>query len=363
MKATIVSIPGDGIGPEVVAVARDVLEATARKFGHAFTFSEHLLGGCAIDATGNPLPEETLAASQAADAVLFGAIGGPKWDDPTAKIRPEQGLLGIRKGLGLYANLRPIKPNAELLAASPLKAEKLKDVDFIVLRELTGGIYFGEPRERRTINGQPGAVDTMVYTVPEVERVVNLAFTLARDRKKKVTSVDKANVLESSRLWRETADKVAANYPDVTYETVLVDAMAMHMLTRPADFDVVVTANLFGDILTDESSVLTGSMGNMPSASLGENKNSAGLPLGLYEPIHGSAPDIAGKGTANPIGAVVSAAFLLRFSLGLEEEARMIEAAVDKTLAEGYRTADIAGAGEEAISTKKMRDAILTHIE
>lgn len=363
MKARIVSIPGDGIGPEVVAVARDVLEATAQKHGHKFTFTEHLLGGCAIDATGNPLPEETLAASQAADAVLFGAIGGPKWDDPTAKVRPEQGLLGIRKGLGLYANLRPIKPNAQLMAASPLKAEKLENVDFIVLRELTGGIYFGEPRERRTVDGHPAAVDTMVYTEPEVERVVNLAFTLARDRKKKVTSVDKANVLESSRLWRETAEKVAANYPDVTYETVLVDAMAMHMLTRPADFDVVVTANLFGDILTDESSVLTGSMGNMPSASLGESTNSVGLPLGLYEPIHGSAPDIAGKGIANPIGAVVSAAFLLRFSLGLEAEAQMIEAAVDKTLAEGWRTADIAGAGEEAISTKKMRDAILSHIE
>jgi len=358
MKAKIVLLPGDGIGPEVVAVAKSLLELVANSFGHQFTLEEHLIGGCAIDAVQNPLPQETLNACLGADAVLLGAVGGPKWDNPLAKIRPEQGLLGIRKEMGLFANLRPIQPHPDVLSASPLKAEIIKDVNFIVVRELTGGIYFGEPRKRHQVNGQTQALDTMVYNQYEIERVAHIAFKLAQTRRKKLTSVDKSNVLESSRLWRETVTKVAVEYPDVGFDNLLVDAAAMHLLTRPASFDVILTANLFGDILTDEASILTGSLGNLPSASLGESINASGNPRGMFEPIHGSAPDIAGKGIANPVGTILSTALLLRYSLGLEEEAVAVENVISQTLAAGYRTADIAKPGQEPLKTDALQKVI-----
>ncbi len=358
MKAKIVLLPGDGIGPEVIAVAQSLLKLVAENFGHQFEMEEHLFGGCAIDAAQNPLPAETLKACLEADAVLLGAVGGPKWDDPHAKVRPEQGLLGLRKKMALFANLRPIQPHPDVLSASPLKPEKLKGVDFIVVRELTGGIYFGEPRKRHQVNGQTQALDTMVYNRDEIERVAHLAFKLARNRRNKLTSVDKSNVLESSRLWRETVAKVAVEYPDVDLDNLLVDAAAMHLLTRPASFDVILTANLFGDILTDEASVLTGSLGNLPSASLGDNMNTFGKPRGLFEPIHGSAPDIAGKGIANPVGAILSAALLLRYSLGLDEEANAVENAINQTLAAGFRTADIAKPGRDPLKTDALREII-----
>jgi len=358
MKANIVLLPGDGIGPEVVAAAKSILEMVAKQYGHQFEMSEYLMGGSAIDATQNPLPAETLSACQKADAILLGAVGGPKWDDPLAKTRPEAGLLGLRKGLGLFANLRPIQPHPDLISASPLKAEKLEGVDFVVVRELTGGIYFGKPQKRHQVNGQTQSLDTMVYNQDEIERVAHLAFELAKNRNKKLTSVDKANVLESSRLWRETVAKVSANYPEVELENLLVDAAAMHLLTRPASFDVILAANLFGDILTDEASILTGSLGNLPSASIGNHMNSLGNSRGLYEPIHGSAPDIAGKGIANPIGTILSTALLLRYSLGLEAEASSIEKAIHNTLVKGYRTADIAQSGQLAEKTSALQKII-----
>ena len=360
MKAKIVLLPGDGIGPEVVAVAKNLLELVANSFGHQFTLEEHLIGGCAIDAVQNPLPQKTLNACLGADAVLLGAVGGPKWDDPLAKIRPEQGLLGIRKEMGLFANLRPIQPHPDVLAASPLKPEIIKDVDLIVVRELTGGIYFGEPQKRHQVNGQAQALDTMVYNQYEIERVAHLAFKLAQTRGKKLTSVDKSNVLESSRLWRETVTKIAVEYPDVDFDNLLVDAAAMHLLTRPASFDVILTANLFGDILTDEASILTGSLGNLPSASLGDSINTSGNPRGMFEPIHGSAPDIAGKGIANPVGTILSTALLLRYSLGLEEEALAVEDVISQTLAAGYRTADIAKPGQDPLKTDALQKVVET---
>jgi len=363
MKAKIVVLPGDGIGPEVVSAVEFILNALADFTGHEFDFEEHLIGGIAIDAQNNPLPDETLAACRESDAILLGAVGGPRWDDPSAAVCPEQGLLGLRKGLDLFANIRPVQPNKELLLASPLKSEYLEGVDFLVVRELTGGIYFGQPSERRSMNGQVMAVDTMLYSESEIERAARLAFSLARQRGNKLTSVDKANVLECSRLWREVVAKVAHEFQDVTLENLLVDAAAMHMLTRPASFDVIVTANMFGDILTDEASVLTGSLGNLPSASVGSEKNTHGKPRGLYEPIHGSAPDIAGKGIANPIGTILSAAMLLRHSLGLKFEAAALESAVDATLADGFRTADIAKPGEGFASTIEMRDAVIENIK
>ncbi len=357
MKAHIAVLPGDGIGPEVTAEAVQVLEHVGRVFGHTFTFEEALLGGCAIDATGTALPEETVATCQAADAVLLGAVGGPKWDDPTAKVRPEQGLLGLRKVLGLFANLRPVKLFPQLLHASTLRPEVLQGVDLLVVRELTGGIYFG-PRQEA---GQEGdeAYDTMLYTRPEVERVVRLAAQAAQGRRKRLTSVDKANVLASSRLWRRVTEEiVSSEFPDVTLEHLLVDSAAMHLIRRPASFDVIVTGNMFGDILTDEASMLAGSMGMLPSASLGEATNSVGRPRGLYEPIHGTAPDIAGQGIANPLAAILSAAMLLRHSLGLEDEARAVEQAVATTLADGYRTADIARPDEQTVDTVTMGRAV-----
>ncbi|RME82796.1 MAG: 3-isopropylmalate dehydrogenase [Caldilineae bacterium] len=345
----IVLLPGDGIGPEVVAGTRRVLEELAPAFELAFRFETHLMGGCAIDASGRPLPEETLAACKQADAVLLGAVGGPKWSDPNAPVRPEQGLLALRKELGLYANLRPVRIFPQLRNASSLKPEVLEGVDLLVVRELTGGIYFG-PREE----GPDRSYDTMLYTRPEIERVVRVAARAARRRRKHLTSVDKANVLGVSRLWRRVTTEVMANeFPDVTLEHQLVDAMAMHLIRRPADFDVIVSGNLFGDILTDEAAMLAGSMGMLPSASLGEGTR------GLYEPIHGSAPDIAGQGIANPLATILSAAMMLRHSFAQEAAAQAIEDAVARALAAGYRTPDLAAVAAadqtvEVVGTEAM---------
>lgn len=355
MNATITLLPGDGIGPEVIAEARRVLEVVADRYNHRFSFFEALIGGCAIDATGSALPDETLSRCLASDAVLLGAVGGPKWSDPKASVRPEQGLLGLRRAMGVYANLRPVKVLEALAEASPLRPERVRDVDVMIVRELTGGLYFGTPQGRETVKGERAAVDTMRYTEGEIRRVVRLAFELARQRRKKLTSVDKANVLASSRLWREVTHEVAAEYPDVTCEHILVDACAMYLINRPADFDVIVTENMFGDILSDEASMIAGSLGMLPSASIGD----PGTP-GLYEPIHGSAPDIAGQGIANPLATILSAAMLLRSSLGLVEEANAVEEAVSRVLADGARTADIARRGEEAIGTREMGGQVIS---
>ncbi len=361
MKATIALLPGDGIGPEVTAEAVKVLEAIGRRFGHEFVFGSEFLGGCAIDATGHALPPETVVLCQCSDAVLLGAVGGPKWDNPTAKVRPEQGLLGIRKALGLFANLRPVKLAPALLFASTLKPEVLAGVDLLVVRELTGGIYFGA-RKEATADDEV-AYDTMIYSRPEIERVTRLAAEAARKRSGRLASVDKANVLASSRLWRRVVTELMkAEFPDVALEHVLVDAMAMHLIRRPSAYDVVLAENLFGDILTDEASMLAGSMGLLPSASIGSELNDHGWPRGLYEPIHGSAPDIAGKGIANPLAAILSAAMLLRHSLGLEQEAEAIERAVDSVLDVGLRTGDIADGASQVLGTAAMGDAVVTRI-
>ncbi len=359
MKANIVVLAGDGIGPEVTEAACSVLQEIGKRFGHDFSMEKYPIGGFAMDNNGNSLPDETIAACRNGDAVLLGAVGGPKWDNPLAADRPERGLLGLRKALGLFANLRPVKPHPSLIDSSPVRPERLDGVDLVVVRELTGGIYFGEPRMRKQVNGEDSALGTMTYTESEVRRVTKLAFELARGRKRKVTSIDKANVLECSRLWRQTVTKIAPEFPDVTLEHLLVDAASMHLITRPASFDVMLTENLFGDILTDEASVLSGSMGNMPSASLGETLNKLGKPRGLYEPIHGSAPDIAGKGIANPIGTILSAAMLLRYSLNLEKEAVILEKAVDEVLRRGLRTADLVRPGEKALNTSEMTAAVI----
>src|SRR5687768_1113415 len=348
----ITLLPGDGIGPEVVAEAVRVLDLVASNHNHTIKFTERLMGGCSIDKYGSSLTDETLADCKSADAVLLGAVGGPKWDDPTAKDRPERGLLALRKGLGVFANLRPVKVHPALIDSSPLKPEKLKDVDIIVVRELTGGLYFGQPKMREIKDGHERAVDTLEYYDYEIQRVMELAFTLAKGRKKKVTSVDKANVLESSRMWRQIATKIGAENKDVELEHMLVDTASMRLITGPAFMDVVVTENMFGDILTDEASVLAGSMGMLPSASLSESS------VGLYEPIHGSAPDIAGMGIANPIGTILSSAKLLRHSLRLEVEAACIEKAVDQTISEGARTTDIGG----KLTTRQMTDEIIKHL-
>lgn len=353
MQAKIAVLAGDGIGTEVTAQARRVLETIAAEFRHTFSFEDALIGGIAIDETGNPLPDETVALCQASDAVLLGAVGGPKWDDPTAAVRPEQGLLGIRKALGLYANLRPVTLYPELIDASTIKREVLEGTDLLVVRELTGGIYFGE-RGRR--DGGKTAFDTMIYSEGEVERVVRVAFELAAGRRHKVTSVDKANVLESSRLWRSVARRVAAEYPDIAFDELLVDACSMHLIRKPSSFDVIVTGNMFGDILTDEASMLSGSMGMLPSASLAEGS------LGLYEPIHGTAPDIAGQDVANPLAAILSAALLLRHSLKLDQEAVAVEDAVQQVLRDGYRTADIARPGEATVGTQEMGGLVAERI-
>jgi len=352
VNAKIVLLPGDGIGPEVVAEAVKVLDAVCDLYGHKFEYSKRSIGGVAIDLTGTALPDETLNDCKSADAVLLGAVGGPKWSNPSATVRPEQGLLGIREGLGLYANLRPVRVYDQLVDSSSIKPETISGVDLLVVRELTGGIYFG-PRQE----GTQKAYDTMVYTEAEVRRIAIVAFRAAVGRRKKVTSVDKANVLASSRLWRRVVKDVAADYPEVILEHMLVDSAAMKLIRYPAEFDVIVTANMFGDILTDEASMLSGSLGMLPSASLGDGK------AGMYEPVHGSAPDIAGKHLANPLGAIVSAAMLLRISLGLEEEAQAVTAAVEDVLSRGYRTADIAMPDNNRVGTKEMGNLIVEALQ
>src|SRR5487761_143332 len=349
MKAKIAVLAGDGIGPEVMAQGLRCLRAIADAHGHEFALTELPFGGAAIDLYGNPLPESTLKGCLEADAVLLGAIGGPKWSAPEAKVRPEQGLLGLRKALGVYANLRPVKVHPALLSSSTLKAEILEGVDLVFVRELTGGIYFGEKRR-----DAESATDVCTYTVGEVERIVRTAARLARQRRRKLVSIDKSNVLETSRLWREVTIRVMrTEFPDVSLEHMLVDSAAMHLIRRPRDFDVLVTENMFGDILTDEASMLAGSLRLLPSASLGEGTR------GLYEPIHGSAPDIAGQGIANPYGAILSVALLLRHSLHLEEEAARVERAVAQAIEQGARTPDIVSDGHRASSTQQVGDAVL----
>ena len=350
MEAVITLLPGDGIGPDVTTSARDVLDAVAKQYGHTLTYKEALIGGAAIDATGDPLPAATVEACEAADAVLLGAVGGPKWSDPNARIRPEQGLLKLRSVLGVYANIRPVRIYPELAGASPLRAEILDGVDMLVIRELTGGIYFGKKTRTAT-----SASDLCEYTVGEVERIVRVAARLAAERRGRLCSVDKANVLETSRLWRDVTNRVMADeFPEIELETLLVDAAAMHLLSRPSDFDVIVTENMFGDILTDEASMLAGSLGMLPSASLGDGS------AGLYEPIHGSAPDIAGMGIANPCAAIASAAMMLRHSLGLETEAVAVEQAIAAAIAAGARTADIVAEGDTRLTTDAMTARILS---
>jgi len=350
MDALITLLPGDGIGPEVTAAAHRVLKRIAERHGHAFTFDVHLIGGAAIDTTGDPLPPQTVASCRDSDAVLLGAVGGPKWTG--GAVRPEQGLLQLRATLGVYANLRPVRVIEELVAASPLKPEIITGVDLLVVRELTGGIYFGEKTR-----DDASASDVCAYNVTEIERIVRVAGRLASLRRKKLCSVDKANVLETSRLWRQVADRILAReFPKLEVETLLVDAAAMHLLSRPRDFDVIVTENMFGDILTDEASMLAGSLGMLPSASLGDSKR------GLFEPIHGSAPDLAGRDIANPCGAIASAAMLLRHSLGLATEAAEVEAAIAAAIADGARTADIDAGRGKALSTTAMTDRTLAKL-
>lgn len=357
MENKITLLPGDGIGPEVVAEAQKVLTAVAQKQNTTFTYQTGLAGGIAIDETGNPLPEETLGMCLDSKGVLLGAVGGPKWSDPSASVRPEQGLLKLRKSLGVFANIRPVKVFPALADASPLKADRVKNVDIVFVRELTGGIYFGTPQGREMVPEGRSGFDTMRYNEMEIKRVLHVAFKLAQQRRKKVTSVDKANVLASMRVWREVAHEVAQEYPGVEYEDVLVDAMAMYLINRPGDFDVVVTGNMFGDILSDEASMITGSLGMLPSASLGEPGG-----VGLYEPIHGSAPDIAGQGIANPLATILSAAMMLRSSLGMPEAAEAVESAVARVLDDGYRSADIANRGETAVGTKEMGDLVVERL-
>ena len=360
---TIALLPGDGIGPEVVAEGVRVLRAVAERWDHTLELREGLIGGCALDARGTPLPPETLELCKSADAVLLGAVGGPRWDNPDARLRPEQGLLGLRKELGVYANLRPVSVHPSLAAASPLRAERLEGVDLVFVRELTGGIYFGEKRRDKMPGGER-ASDECSYTTIEIERVTRVAAQLARGRRRKLTSVDKANVLETSRLWRSTVTRVLRDeFPDVALDHILVDACAMQLLRDPRSFDVIVTENMFGDILTDEASMLAGSLGVLPSASLGDestagNGDARSARRGLYEPIHGSAPDIAGRGVANPIGTILSVALMLRHSFGLEQEARAVEQAVSETIDEGRVTADIVVAGARSFSTTEVGTAI-----
>ncbi len=353
MDYRIAVIEGDGIGPEIVSASLRVMDRISEKFGHTFTYTKVLMGGCAYEATGHPLPKETVDTCLASDSVLLGAVGGPKWDTLPGHLRPEAALLGIRKALGLYANLRPARLFESLASACPLREDiAKKGIDMIIVRELTGGIYFGD-RGRRDSEGGEEAYDTEAYNTMEITRIAKNAFELARVRGKKVLSVDKANVLESSRLWREVVHQVAANYPDITCTDMLVDNCAMQLVRNPSQFDVVVTSNMFGDILSDEASMLTGSIGLLSSASLGDGTR------GLYEPIHGSAPDIAGKGVANPIATILSCALMLRLSFGLESEAAAIESAVDKVLKSGARTGDIAREGEATLTCDAMTDRIL----
>src|SRR5690348_1356695 len=354
MAYKILVLKGDGIGPEVVGEAQQVLKIVARNAALDLEFKEGTAGGHAIDQFGSPLPDEVLKQAHDADAILFGAVGGPKWDNPKADKRPEQALLTLRKELGLFANVRPVKAVKELTATSPLRQEIINGVDLVVIRELTGGIYYGKPSERRNNGDLRGAVDTCVYSEEEIVRVLRYAFELARERRKRLTSVDKANILATSRLWREIAGELSAEYKDVAFENQLVDSMAMHLIRRPRDFDVIVTENMFGDILTDEASMLAGSMGMLPSASLAGAPEPGRPCMGLYEPIHGSAPDIAGQDRANPLAAILSSAMLLRHSLAAPAAADEIERAVGAVLDAGHRTADLAQPGESAIGCRAM---------
>jgi 3-isopropylmalate dehydrogenase len=361
----VMVLPGDGIGPEVTGAAQQVLDAVAAKWKHTFRYETDVVGGGAIDAYGEPLRAETVAMAKKANAVLFGAVGGPKWDNAT--VRPEAAILGLRKALGLYANIRPVKVFPGMEEASPIKNERVRGTDLVIIRELTGGLYYATPKKRWETKAGRKGVDTLLYTEKEIERILRVGFELARSRRKKLTSVDKANVLQSSRLWREVAIEVSKDYPDVELEHQLVDSCAMLLVTQPTRFDVMVMGNMFGDILSDEAAVLSASLGMLPSASL------AGLPgldangkprkvRGLYEPSHGSAPDIAGQGKANPIGSILSVAFMLQYSFGLTEEAAAINAAVEAVLQAGHRTADLAAAGEESSTTQHMTDLVLAKL-
>ncbi|WP_044892934.1 3-isopropylmalate dehydrogenase [Bacillus alveayuensis] len=352
MVKKIAILPGDGIGREVVEGAVEILKTIGHYYRHEFDFQYGLIGGEAIDQCGTPLPDETLELCKQSDAVLLGAVGGPKWDQNPAHLRPEKGLLNIRKQLDLFANLRPIQAHPTLQDTSPFKGEHLEGVDFLIVRELTGGLYFGKPSERTNQNGEEAVVDTLFYKRKDIERILETAFELARKRRKKVTSVDKANVLESSKLWREVAEEVAYRYPDVELEHMLVDNAAMQIIHRPNQFDVIVTENMFGDILSDEAAMLSGSLGMLPSASLSANG------LHLYEPVHGSAPDIAGQGLANPIAMILSAAMMLRYSFHLMEEAGAIEKAVKHVLESGKRTKDLTNHPNQYVPTKQMIEEI-----
>jgi 3-isopropylmalate dehydrogenase len=358
VSATIAVFAGDGVGPDVITEARKVLDAVAANSRHSFAFVDLLIGGIAIDTHGLPLREQDIETARNADAILLGAVGGPKWDDPTSTVRPEQGLLKIRKALGLYANLRPVTVLDALLDATPIKPGILKGTDLIVVRELTGGLYFGRPSRQWKERRGRAAVDTLIYREHEIDRIARLAFDLARTRRSRVTSVDKANVLSSSRLWRSIVTEIGREYPDVALEHMLIDAMTMKLIQQPSAYDVIVTENMFGDILTDEASVLGGSIGILPSASLGA-PGASGKRSGLYEPIHGSAPDIAGMGKANPIGMILSSAMMLRTSLGLTVEAEAVEQAVLETIASGITTPDLLGG---TATTSTFGDAVVQRL-
>lgn len=349
-------LPGDGIGPEIVDAGVKVLEAAGSRFGLQFSFDEELIGGAAMDVHGVPLRPEVVDEARRRDAILLGAVGDPKYDDPNAKLRPEQGLLAIRKELGLFANLRPVKLYDQLVGASPVKPEVVRGTDILFVRELTGGLYFGRPSETRQTPEGLTAIDTMVYTEKEIERVVRVAFKLAQGRRKKLSSVDKANVLENSRLWRKVVERVAPEFPDVAFEHMLVDSTAMRIIKSPRDFDVVVVENTFGDILTDEASQVAGSMGMLPSASLGDGK------LGMYEPAHGSAPKHAGKNTINPLATILSVAMMLRYSLERPDAADGVERAVEKTLDDRIRTRDIWEEGCVQAGTSQMGEAVAQRV-
>ncbi len=358
---TITVLAGDGIGPEVTGQAARVLQVIGEHYGHTITFHKALVGLAAIEEEGDAISDATMALCRQSDAILFGAVGGIAGQQGKNQVKPEKALFGLRKDFELYANLRPVKPMQALLNASTIKAEVLQGTDLLVVRELTGGLYFGKPSEIRETEHGAEAIDTLIYNEHEIERIIRTAFDLARGRRQKVTSVDKVNVLSSSRLWRRVAEQVASEYPDVAFDSLLVDACAMHLIRRPASFDVIVTENMFGDILTDEASMLAGSMGMLPSASLGTRRTENGL-FGLYEPIHGSAPDIAGQNKANPIAAILSAALLLRYSLGLQREAAMVEAAVGRVIEAGYRTEDLREEDKEVLGTREMGERIVQAI-
>lgn len=353
MKKTIAVLPGDGIGPEVTDAAVKVLQSIAMRYGHTFHLKHALIGGSAVDAHSNPLPDETIETCEASDAILLGAVGGSKWDANPAHLRPEKGLLNIRKHFDLFANIRPVKAIPALLGSSPLKEEVAKEVDMVIVRELTSGLYFGEPKQRT----EKAAVDTLVYTRKEIERIVDQAFQIARGRKGKVTSVDKANVLETSKLWREVVEERKVGYPDVEVEHMLVDSAAMKLITDPRSFDVVVTENMFGDILSDEASVITGSLGMLPSASVRSDG------FGLYEPVHGSAPEIAGQNKANPSAAILSAAMMLKHSFGMHSEAAAIEDAVMSVLEDGYCTGDLSACGNKVVTTDRFVEKVIEELE